>query len=240
MMRAMAVRLRWRLLAAVLGAGVVLAPAGAAAQQSINSLVSDARSELERMNEFGRLESQSRQLLKEGRFGDARRVAMQALALNVSNRRAKLLLGDIDAAEKAAAPAPPPVREPASRRADREATWPSAPTPPAAPRADRGRPTSETGARGVQTLREVIRAYLSGDYAAALPASAAAGDSASPRVWLYAACSEASLGLLDAREAEAHFARARELYARAQASGSDFAADRRIISPRVWDVLATP
>ncbi len=240
MTRSVTAHLRWRLLAALLAAGAVVAPAGAAAQQSINSLVTDARSELERMNEFGRLESQSRQFLKEGRFGEARRVAMQALALNVSNRRAKLLLGDIDAAEKAAAPAPPPVREPASRRADRDDTGPSGPAPPVAPRADRGRPTPETGARGAQALREVVRAYLTGNYAAALTASSAAGDNAPPRVWLYAACSEASLGLLDAREADAHFARARELYARAQASGSDFAADRRVISPRVWDVLATP
>ena len=191
MTRSLAVRLRWRLLAALLAAGMVGAPASAAAQQSINSLVSDARSELERMNEFGRLESQSRQLLKEGRFGEARRVAMQALALNVSNRRAKLLLGDIDAAEKAAAPAPGASREPASRRAEREAAAPSSPTLPSAPRADRGRPTPEPGGRGTQALREVVRAYLTGNYSAALTASAAAGDNAPPRVWLYAACSEA-------------------------------------------------
>jgi hypothetical protein len=224
--------------AALVAACPAAAPARAEAQQSINSLVTDARSELERMNEFGRLESQSRQMLKDGRFAEARRIAMRALDLNVSNRRAKLLLGDIDAAEKAATPAP--AREPAIRRADREADLSRGSTPAATTRADRGRAAPEAAGRGTQAVREVVRAYLSGEYAAALTASAAAGDSAPPRVWLYAACSEASLGLLDAREADARFARARELYAKAQASGASFAADRRVISPRVWDVLATP
>lgn len=209
-------------------------------QQSINSLVSDARSELERMNEFGKLESQSRQMLKDGRFAEARRVAMRAMELNVSNRRAKLLLADIDAAEAAAAPATTargdapggrPGRVPAGR-AESAIASPG--------RADRARGPGEVGNRGTQSLREVVRAYLSGDYASALSASAAAGESAPPRVWLYAACSEAALGLLDASTAEAHFARARELYAKAQASGQPFTTDRRVISPRVWDVIATP
>ncbi|MCU0257381.1 MAG: hypothetical protein MUF60_11650 [Vicinamibacterales bacterium] len=229
--------------AALAMSAALAAPAGAgsAGQQSINSLVSDARSELERMNEFGKLESQSRQLLKEHRFAEARRVALRALDLNVSNRRAKILLGDIDAAEKAAAP-PSPGRSASAGPAARE---PSAPR--AASAGDRGgrataaaRGAVESGARGSQAVREVIRAYLGGDYAAALSASAAAGDGAPPRVWLYAACSEAALGLLDARASEQHFARARDLYAKAQASGQSFAADRQVISPRIWEVLGAP
>lgn len=205
---------------------------GAGGQQSINSLVTDARSELERMNEFGRLESQSRRLIKEGRFGEARQVAMRALDLNVSNRRAKLLLADIDTAEKAAAPeAPPPGREPVVSRPAAGST---------VPRPERLRPLPEPAGRNQRVVRDIVRAYLTGDYAAAVSASASAGDQAVPRIWLYAACSEAALGLLDKATAEAHFARARELYARAQASGLAFTADRQVISPRIWDVLSKP
>lgn len=210
---------------------------GAGGQQSINSLVTDARSELERMNEFGRLESQSRQLIKEGRFGEARQVAMRALDLNVSNRRAKLLLADIDTAEKAAAPeSPPPGREPAVSRpaVSRPAVGGTVPGP------ERLRPLPEAAGRNQRVVRDIVRAYLTGDYAAAVSASASAGDQAAPRIWLYAACSEAALGLLDKATAEAHFARARELYARAQASGLAFTADRQVISPRIWDVLSKP
>lgn len=204
--------------------------------QSINSLVTDARSELERMNEFGKLESQSRQLVKDGRFAEARRVALRAMELNVSNRRAKLLLADIDAAEAAAAP--PPARvEAGTRRPPSARPEPGASVPPS--RAERARVPAEAG-RATQSLRDVVRAYLAGDYAAALSASAAAGESAPARVWLYAACSEAALGLLDSSTSDAHFARARELYAKAQASGQAFTADRRVISPRVWDVIARP
>lgn len=207
-----------------------------ASPQSINSLVTDARSELERMNEFGKLESQSRQLVKDGRFAEARRVALRAMELNVSNRRAKLLLADIDAAEAAAAP--PPARvEAGTRRPPSARPEPSASVP--ASRAERARVPAEPS-RATQSLRDVVRAYLVGDYAAALSASAAAGDSAPARVWLYAACSEAALGLLDSSTSDAHFARARELYAKAQASGQAFTADRRVISPRVWDVIARP
>lgn len=226
---------------AIVAAIASVPPPVLVAQQSINSLVSDARSELERMNEFGKLESQSRQLMKDGRFDEARRVAMRAMELNVSNRRAKLLLGDIDAAEKAAAPPPPvgPVREPGARRPEGVPPRGRTDVPVDRGRADRAR-SGEVAGRAAQAVRDTVRAYLSGDYAAALAVSQAAGDSAPPRVWLYAACSEVALGLLDRAEADQRFARARELFARAQASGQAFTADRQVISPRVWDVLATP
>lgn len=228
--------------AALAVAAVVTVPGRAlAGQQSINSLVSDARSELERMNEFGKLESQSRQLVKENRFDEARRVAMRALALNVSNRRAKILLADIDAAEKAAAP-PPPASIRTAGAAERDPSAPRTTTPARVgeSRTAAARAPADGGARASQVVREVIRAYLGGDYAAALSAAAAAGEGAPPRAWLYAACSEAALGLLDARAADEHFGRARNLYAKAQASGQAFTADRQVISPRIWEVLARP
>lgn len=231
---------------AVLGGSPAVGAAAAAGPQSMGSLVSDARSELERMNEFAALEGNSRQLLKEGQFAEARRVAMRALALNVSNRRAKLLLADIDTAEKAAAPAPPgrapgdaAIAAPARARESAPAVVrpaPPVPPPPARP----ARPLPSAADTDAQALRDVVRAYLAGDYPAAIAAASAAGETAPARVWLYAACSEAALGLLDARDAEERLGRARELYARAAASGASFAADRRVISPRVWDAVSKP
>ena len=186
------------------------------------------------MSEFGELESQSRQLVKDGHFADARRVAIRAIELIVGDRRAKILLADVDAAERR-----PRRRRPGSRPSPSAAFGPSRPgaSVPAS-RADRvGSPRR---ARGDAVLRDIVRAYLGGDYTAALSASAAAGESAPGRVSLYAACSEAALGLLDSGTSDARFARAREFYAKAQASGQVFTADRRVISPRVWDVIATP
>lgn len=238
------------------------APAPAAAQQpgSFESMAKDAHRQLELMNEFAALESQSRRRLKDGDFEEARRLARQALALNVSNRRARALMDEIDAGERAARPAreanvTPRTRPPApvpNVEAPRVPSAPSPPPPPAVsrtpaasvpPRAAPVPAPATRGARPDEVERAALRAYLSGDYGAVVATRDAAGDAAPPRLWFYAACSEAALGLLDpTSEAEQRFERARQLFARAIASGHTFSADRRAISPRVLTVLqgATP
>jgi hypothetical protein len=221
---------------------LVAVPVRPASAQTYDSMMRDAQQQLAKMNEFASLESESRRRLKAGRFDEARQIARQALALNVANRRANALLADIDAAERAAAPVPtpaPPARESGTAVPTRPPGPGRAPVPPREPRgrAAARPPVDAGGGRAAQVLQQALRAYFAGDYAAVLDLRQAAEGREPARLLLYAACSEVALGLLDQATAGERFARAQVWYERATSASPATALDRRVISPRIMEVL---
>jgi hypothetical protein len=235
-------RARRRDLAVLLGSVLALAAIQArpAAAQTYDSLVRDAQQQLAKMNEFASLEAESRRMLKAGRFDDARDIAQRALALNVANRRANALLGEIDAAERAAVPPPPVAPPPPARSSGSPALAPDRGAPSrvvAPPRRDRPTPADAGRVAQAQAVRQALRAYFTGDYVAVLALQQASTGTEPPRLLFYAACSEVALGLLEKGSAGERFERAQGLYARAMESGLPFTRDRLLVSPRVLDVL---
>jgi hypothetical protein len=97
----------------------------------------------------------------------------------------------------------------------------------------------ERGVASAETERDGILAFYRGDYATAKlrlePLTT--GPDPTPRAWLYLACSEAALALVQRRDLPARMERARQLFARARPRENDFRLDRQFISPRLLQEL---
>ena len=84
--------------------------------------------------------------------------------------------------------------------------------------------------------RQALSAFYHGDYRGALTMLERATSQdprPSPRDFLYMACSEAALALLDGRDVASRMEHARALFARARPQENDFSLDRQYISPRL-------
>jgi hypothetical protein len=100
---------------------------------------------------------------------------------------------------------------------------------------------STAGADIARIEREAVRQFFRGDYhgAKATLESSVNNKRVSPRIYLYLACSNAALSLLDGPSRnDALLQQARQQYAQAQPQRNPFTADRQYISPRILELLA--
>lgn len=94
---------------------------------------------------------------------------------------------------------------------------------------------------GAEIETAALRAFYSGDYSLAIALlERAAARQESARVYLYMACSNATLGLLQGQGGRPLIEKARAQFARARRLDARLVLDRRFISPRVLRALETP
>jgi hypothetical protein len=173
------------------------------------------------------------------RLTTARQAANEAKGLGIDAARADALLKRIDVEDAIestrAAVAAGNVAD-ARRLADRVRSLDAANTelPAILKQIDQLVAASATAA----LERTAMRRFYSGQYKQALETmSPLLGQSGgSPRIYFYAACSNAALGLLEANGDE-RLKAARELFAKARPFANELAADRRFVSPRILEVL---
>jgi len=179
-----------------------------------------------------------------GRFG-----AADAATLAAARREIDKCLAPPPTPGPTAPPTPTPTPVPKPTAAATAAPPPpvTAPPPtstPAPVTPEPGGPPGESRAdRRTRQERLGLRAFYSGDYAAALVAlEQVPGDLVTPRILFYEACSHAALGLLGADSAASHLQNARALFVRSRPAQNRFTLDRRYISPRILQALqsATP
>lgn len=178
--------------------------------------------------------------LRGQRFANARDSATRARDLNVDNRQADDLLRRINVDEvttqlnaqlgaRAWTAAAPLVDRLASLDPNNAAV----------------RTARETIARGQardqadRLERDGLSAFYRGNYQQALAVlSKVPPDLSTPRVFLYMACSNAALALLEGDDkGQARLQRARELFRQARPQQNTFAVDRKYISPRIIRIL---
>jgi hypothetical protein len=98
-----------------------------------------------------------------------------------------------------------------------------------------------TGSDIARIERDAVRQFFKGDYQGAKMTleSSVNNGLVSPRIYLYLACSNAALSLLDGpSQNTALLQQARQQYAQAQPQRNPFTADRQYISPRILELLA--
>lgn len=90
--------------------------------------------------------------------------------------------------------------------------------------------------------RLALRQFFAGNYqqVVTMLTPASAGADASPRVLFYLACSQAALALLQGRQDGEEVRAARELFARVRGQLGGLAPDRRLVSPKVLELLEGP
>jgi len=208
------------------------APAGPSASEI-------AKAQTEARDRFELLLTNASRELAAKRLTTARQAANDAKALGIDAVRADALLKRIDVEDAVestrAALAAGNVAD-ARRLADRVRSLDAANTelPAILKQIDQLVAASATAA----LERTAMRRFYSGQYRQALetmsPLLAQSGGS--PRIYFYAACSNAALGLLEPNGDE-RLKAARELFAKARPFANELAADRRFVSPKILEVL---